>query len=168
MKEENVPLEKEKIGGPKTGAKNVLKMDAKDAPKAVAKNDRGKTAMTEEREILVNNPAAIRKNALHETTNQRAKEAITTKMAENPTLIRNTETATKTKGKGKGHEIGTEINAKNVQTIPTLGKTIARTMPKTRRPLKRKVSVVFYPNYSATNITLKMQTQRVHAQSGSL
>jgi len=154
--------------GPKTVAKDDRGKIAKDGPKTVAEDDRGKVVMTEKREIPGNKPEAIPMNGRNATKKQEVKGAITRRATESQHRRGNTEVAKKIGITRKDLATETEINGGREGTKPILEKTDAPTTKKRRRFPKRRVSVVFSPNFSANRLPLGMQKQRVHAHSGSL
>ena len=153
---------------PRMVAKDGRGKIAKDAPKTVAEDDRGKIVITEEREIPENKPEVIPMNGRNATKKQEAKGTITREATESQHRRRNTEVVKKIGITRKDLATETGINEEREGTKPILEKIDAPTTKTRRRFPKRRVSVVFSPNFSANRLPLGMQKQRVHAHSGSL
>jgi hypothetical protein len=149
-------------------AKDDQEKDAKDDQEKDAKDDQEKIVMTKERKTLATKIEAAQMNAPSETRKQGANGPITKKPTGIQPRTKSTEKGKKIETIRKDLGTGTEINLVNDQTKKIPGKIGDPITEKTKRCRKRRVSVVFFPNFSVNRLPSKIVKQRVQAQSGSL
>ena len=162
------PLHPHAIEDHETKAKDGQETGAKGDPETDVKDDQGKIAKTEERKTLATKIEVVLTNAPSGTRKQEANVAITKKLTESQPRTKSTEAGKKIETIRKDLGTGTEINLVNDQTKKIPGKIGDPITEKTKRCRKRRVSVVFFPNFSVNRLPSKIVKQRVQAQSGSL